>query len=595
MIKLTRTLALILTAAVILSLTACTSEKTEPGGSSSNDRIPATLTFRDADGAIIADNADVKSAKAQKGGSEYSVLIKFTDEGSEKFADATARLIGQPLSIYLDDEELMSPVVQVAITNGEVVIVGEKVSTKEKAEEIADAIMNGWMPSAIASSSGQTGTKPTEKPAQASKPLNYQFTEILPPTYDEIQQFYDEMSAVRIGDKWGFIDESGAEVIPVQYDFAFHFSEGFGIVASGIGEAYKAFYVDKAGNPALTLNGVFPNGSFSEGLASVYVRAEDGLSMKFGFIDKSGSVVIPCEYDGVTTFDEGLAIISVLDESGIRYKFGVIDKNGANVVEPKYTKIEAFTNGMAHTTAIGSTPYYGFIDKSGTEIAPTIYEYASQFNADGYAVVKRDGRYGIIDTNGNEVVQPQYDVIYTGFSEGLAAVEQDGKVGFVNESGNVAIPFIYDTMRNQSLCRFWQGLALVSQNGKYGFIDKLGKEVIPFQYDDITGGFSKTTGLACVGLGGNYGFIDQSGKEVIPVKYGKGTDLYSTSSISFTDGLAAVVSGGKFGLIDTEGKEVSEFKWGAIDQYTGADGIIFVANGDSYGKKWGLLKYTTSN
>lgn len=119
----------------------------DAGGSSADERIPAALTIHDADGMTVADNSDVKNVTAKKNGSEYSVLIQFTDAGADKFSEATAWLIGQTLSIYLDNEELMAPTVNEAITNGEVTLVGDRVSTKEKAEEIADAIKYGRKPS----------------------------------------------------------------------------------------------------------------------------------------------------------------------------------------------------------------------------------------------------------------------------------------------------------------------------------------------------------------------------------------------------------------------------------------------------------------
>jgi hypothetical protein len=253
MFKFTRVLALILAVMFMLSLVACTKSPAKVGGGmSATEWTPAELTFREADGTIIADKSDVKSATAKKDGSDYAVIIKFTAEGTKKFAEATARLIGQSIAIYLDDVELMSPTVNSSITDGEVLIVGDRVSTKEKAEEVADAIKNGWKPSSVASSNGQTGEKPTEQPAPASKPLNYQFAEILSPKYDEIEKFSEGMAAVRILDKWGYIDENGNEVIPVQYESAFQFSDDLASVSTGIGNSFNSYFIDKAGNQSLS-------------------------------------------------------------------------------------------------------------------------------------------------------------------------------------------------------------------------------------------------------------------------------------------------------------------------------------------------------
>jgi hypothetical protein len=61
---------------------------------------------------------------------------------------------------------------------------------------------------------------------------------------------------------------------------------------------------------------------FSEGLAPVQVGG------KFGFIDKTGKMVIPPKYDDAFSFSEGLALVKIGD------KFRYIDKTGKFVWEP---------------------------------------------------------------------------------------------------------------------------------------------------------------------------------------------------------------------------------------------------------------------
>lgn len=54
--------------------------------------------------------------------------------------------------------------------------------------------------------------------------------------------------------------------------------------------------------------------------------------------------------------------------------------------------------------------------------------------SDGLAVVKKDGKYGFIDRTGKEVIPLIYDDAY-GFYDGLAAVEKDGKMGYIDRTG----------------------------------------------------------------------------------------------------------------------------------------------------------------
>jgi len=70
---------------------------------------------------------------------------------------------------------------------------------------------------------------------------------------------------------------------------------------------------------------------FSEGLAAVaHVPAGDS-SLKWGFIDKRGKVVIPLIYDVVTFFHDGLAVVGKSYGRGRNLKWGVIETLGPQV------------------------------------------------------------------------------------------------------------------------------------------------------------------------------------------------------------------------------------------------------------------------
>ena len=62
------------------------------------------------------------------------------------------------------------------------------------------------------------------------------FTEIIAPQYEEVRQFADNgLAAVKKDGKWGYIDTTGAVVIPFQYNYAYSFSEGKAVVSLGEG------------------------------------------------------------------------------------------------------------------------------------------------------------------------------------------------------------------------------------------------------------------------------------------------------------------------------------------------------------------------
>ena len=111
---------------------------------------PAKLEFTDPDGTVVVEGADVQTAWVTKESSDttissdYEVGFKLTSEGATKFAEATARLIGQSISIVLDGETIMSPTVQSEITGGSGVITGS--FSYDEAHNLAIQIQSGALP-----------------------------------------------------------------------------------------------------------------------------------------------------------------------------------------------------------------------------------------------------------------------------------------------------------------------------------------------------------------------------------------------------------------------------------------------------------------
>ena len=71
------------------------------------------------------------------------------------------------------------------------------------------------------------------------------------------------------------------------------------------------------------------------------------MAKKYGFIDKSGKVVIELQFDIAGDFSEGFAKV---EKDG---KYGFIDKNGKVVIEPQFDEVRDFSEGLA-TVAIES-------------------------------------------------------------------------------------------------------------------------------------------------------------------------------------------------------------------------------------------------
>ena len=107
----------------------------------------ALLTFREnQSGPVVIEGKHVKSASAEPSpdGRGSQVKLELTDEGAELFSDATGRLIGQQISIWMDDTMISAPRVDSQIPGGIAYITGgaQGFDVKE-AKALADRINGG--------------------------------------------------------------------------------------------------------------------------------------------------------------------------------------------------------------------------------------------------------------------------------------------------------------------------------------------------------------------------------------------------------------------------------------------------------------------
>ncbi len=112
----------------------------------------AMLTFCEGstqDTVILQGAADIDHASpavdSQTG--EYVVSLQLTEAGAEKFSEATSRLVGSTISIWMDDQMISNPTVNEAITDGQASISG--MADADEAEDLANKINAGSLPFAL--------------------------------------------------------------------------------------------------------------------------------------------------------------------------------------------------------------------------------------------------------------------------------------------------------------------------------------------------------------------------------------------------------------------------------------------------------------
>jgi hypothetical protein len=178
--------------------------------------------------------------------------------------------------------------------------------------------------------------------------------------FDVAGNFSEGMAPARTGDKWGFIDATGSWAIDPQFDIADEFSDGLAPVKI----EKKWGYCDRSGNIVIPCQ-FYEAKSFSNGFAAVRYGDEQGN--RKGYIDVTGNKVIEIPdnfYSHESFAAEGLAMIDT--RTTLDPKIGYIDKTGKIVIECQFTYAENFVDGLAHVAeGYGSDRVWGYINHQG--------------------------------------------------------------------------------------------------------------------------------------------------------------------------------------------------------------------------------------
>ena len=256
--------------------------------------------------------------------------------------------------------------------------------------------------------------------------------------YSGLSLFSEGLAAVRMNNKWGYIDKKGQEIITCQYEEVLPFSEGLAVVSIND----KWGYINKKGQTIIDCQYDRASPFFKENLAAV------SKDYKWGFINKNGEEVIPCKYFEALSFAEGLA--SVRSDND----WGFIDPKGQMIISDIYEKVLPFSEGFA---AVSINDKWGYINKEGKEVIPCKYEKAQSFS-EGLAVIATI--VGKEKRQNNKIIQERW------FSNDVNVV----KFGVIDTTGNLLYPCIFKEIQI-----FSDGFAVASLDGKSGFLDKYGK------------------------------------------------------------------------------------------------------------------------
>ena len=226
---------------------------------------------------------------------------------------------------------------------------------------------------------------------------------------------------------------------------------------------------------------------------------------KWGLAKGDGTLVIPCEYDWISTYSQGRVVVI---RDGV---ISAIDTAG-NRVALLHEEADACTNLADDRLAVRTDQGWKRANSSLKTAAP-LFEEIGMYQ-DGHAAARQDGKWGVIDESGAWVIQPQYDDVLRDelgrcWSQGAVFVRQGQEVLLLVDGEETAGGF-------EDARPFADGYAAVKRDGLWGFLDRTGQVVLDFQYEDA---LSFGQHLAAVRTGSFWGYISRTGELVIPAQF----------------------------------------------------------------------------
>ena len=190
--------------------------------------------------------------------------------------------------------------------------------------------------------------------------INTKGEEAIPFMYDGAGLRSQGLMAVKVGEKWGFIDENNSIVVPPSYLAVDIFIRGIAqVIRRERAEIYPQYaFIDTNGKL------IVPFGKYQtlSGFYDEFTAVQDQEYIS-SFIDSSGNVALPQVFDAAHHFCEGLAFVSQGEEWDD--KWGVIDKSANLVIPPFfYRPYSDFSEGLA-LVRLEREYILFFIDKSG--------------------------------------------------------------------------------------------------------------------------------------------------------------------------------------------------------------------------------------
>ncbi|HEU4719450.1 MAG TPA: WG repeat-containing protein [Bacteroidia bacterium] len=404
------------------------------------------------------------------------------------------------------------------------------------------------------------------------------------------QESGTEWIALKDG-KDGVINQKGEWIIKPDFETIMQYENGFAVAGkkvkredAGLVDDYSGYYY---GDSAIAFGIIDQSGAWVVEAKYAYLRmGDDGTLLymdagHFGYLNADGSTLIRAQYDIAVPMSNGTGIIAEKQKSGYNAGYG-----------------SYYNPNLSGNEREGR---YYLIDHAGNKLNQEPYEYIrgykekrAAFNKGGFWKKKsaydynparlRGGKWGFLDPSGKEIIPAIYDYVYD-FSNGKAKVQLGARTFWIDAEGKECAPpdpGAEDTK-----------ISVYCEPGFYGYIDLKGNWVIEPQYLDA-GNFSeglasavtlKASDMDCMQKGegdddadDSNGDDDQSSFDILRKGItGNGYDVYSK-------GLTYSVKHRRlYGYIDPQGVMVIPARYERAEEFSCGRAYVCFRN------KWGVI------
>lgn len=315
----------------------------------------------------------------------------------------------------------------------------------------------------------------------------YEGTLLTKNAYNQIRPLHNDRMAVQNNNnRWGFINETGEEVIACQFDSVGNFKLGYAtavqhgstllmnkngeVILSGqdyylyqlgllrLDAFQKKYYVFQPSLPT----------EVSKGNQNQIKMKQKGL---FGVVSNDGKILLDAKYDEVNIgADEGVYGVKRLG------KWKVAHRSGKEYpVDKRIVWIDGFYEGYAAMRF--QSGEYGYINAIGQIFIAPQYKSCKPFNNER-VIVQINTKWGVLNKMEQWITQPLYSE-FSDFRNHLAIVREGNKYYLLRDNGKLASN-AYDKITYTPY-----GYYLVEQNGKKGVHDNEGKEIVSVRYEDV--------------------------------------------------------------------------------------------------------------